>query len=80
MTAGMVPVIALDVGEEDEGRLAREVDGACRGAGFFYVSGHGVEEALLRSALAMSERLFALPEEVKRRALGQTAANRGWTP
>jgi len=74
-----VPVIALDGAGADGEELALAVDVACRGPGFFYVSGHGVEEALLASALAMSARLFGLPEEVKR-GLGQTAANRGWTP
>jgi len=67
-------------GTWEEEDLGRAVDRACRGVGFFYVAGHGVEEALLGSVLSMSGQLFALPEETKRGRLGQTADNRGWTP
>ena len=38
---------------------------ACREVGFFYVTHHGVSEALMQGVFAAAHRLFALPEAVK---------------
>jgi isopenicillin N synthase-like dioxygenase len=43
-------------------RTAREIESACRGHGFFYITGHGVPTAALEAA---SRRFFALPVEAK---------------
>lgn len=45
--------------------VAREIDAACRDNGFFYVTGHGVDPAILARLEAASWRFFSLPEEQK---------------
>ena len=47
--------------------IAARIDAACRRDGFFHVTGHGVPLALSHHLFMLSRRLFALPEEVKRR-------------
>jgi isopenicillin N synthase-like dioxygenase len=46
---------------------AREIEAACRDSGFFYVTGHGVSEAVLARLDAASRRFFALPRAAKMR-------------
>jgi isopenicillin N synthase-like dioxygenase len=46
-------------------RVAREIEAACRQHGFFYVTGHGVDPALLERLDAASRRFFALPTAEK---------------
>jgi isopenicillin N synthase-like dioxygenase len=45
--------------------------------GFVVLKDHGVDVALLRSAYALAQQVFALPDEVKRR---YAAGMRGYTP
>ena len=44
---------------------AREIHKACRDTGFFYVSGHGVPEALIAAQFDWARRFFALPAQAK---------------
>lgn len=46
-------------------RIAREIHTACRETGFFYVSGHGIDPALMGGQFAWAKRLFDLPLEQK---------------
>lgn len=74
-----LPLIDL---REPDAEIARGIAAACRAHGFFYVVGHGVDEALGRRLETLSHRFFALPEDVKARyamALGGRAW-RGWFP
>ncbi|SEU41773.1 Isopenicillin N synthase [Myxococcus fulvus] len=62
--------------------VARDIEQACRDTGFFYVSGHGVPDALLARMEELSHRFFALPREAKEEmdmARGGPAW-RGWFP
>ncbi|MFE8601477.1 2-oxoglutarate and iron-dependent oxygenase domain-containing protein [Archangium violaceum] len=62
--------------------VAEQMGAACRQSGFFYVVGHGVDEALQRRLETASRRFFALPVEEKlaiRMARGG-AAWRGYFP
>ena len=43
--------------------VAQQMGAACRQSGFFYVVGHGVEEALQTRLESLSRRFFALPVE-----------------
>ena len=45
--------------------MAREMGEACRGIGFFCVTGHGIDLPVLREAFEMSRAFFALPLEQK---------------
>jgi isopenicillin N synthase-like dioxygenase len=45
--------------------LARRIGEACRGIGFFAISGHGVPEALMADAFIAAQQVFALPSPAK---------------
>ena len=60
-----VPVI--DIAELDSPESLRRIDRACREWGFFQVTGHGIEPALLRNIFEVSREFFAQPEEAKQR-------------
>ena len=77
-TAGL-PVVDLG---QSESEVAQAIGRACRAYGFFYVTGHGIEEQLALRLQYLSRRFFGLPEAVKARyamALGGSAW-RGWFP
>ncbi|WP_299621975.1 isopenicillin N synthase family oxygenase [Pelagibius sp.] len=57
--------------------VALEVRSACRASGFFYVTGHGVSQAVLAELEAASRRFFALPEESKQ-ANAMARGGRAW--
>src|SRR3546814_14234699 len=60
----MAPLLRRD---DAAGRrqVAREIEAACRASGFFYVTGHGVSEAVIGALDAASREFFALPEAAK---------------
>ena len=67
--ASHIPVIDLAGSFDDAEALARvgwEIHKACRETGFFYVSGHGVPQALMDGQIAMTRRFFAQAQEAKR--------------
>nr|WP_213955302.1 2-oxoglutarate and iron-dependent oxygenase domain-containing protein [Variovorax sp. dw_954] len=62
--------------------VAAQIRQACRAHGFFYVTGHGVDAALVQRLEDLSHRFFELPEDTKmqwRMALGGRAW-RGFFP
>jgi isopenicillin N synthase-like dioxygenase len=79
-----LPVIdvASLVRGEDDAEVGAQIDAACRGLGFFYVVGHGVDEALETRLEEAARELFALPVEAKERvAMAHGGpAWRGWFP
>jgi isopenicillin N synthase-like dioxygenase len=46
-------------------KVAREIESACRGSGFFYAAGHGIAADLLARLDSASRKFFALPEAQK---------------
>ena len=46
---------------------AAQIAAACRSTGFFYVTGHGVDEVLIQSLASLSRRFFSLDGDTKRR-------------
>ena len=80
-----IPILdirALVAGADDRGVVAARIGEACRSSGFFYVVGHGVDEALQDRLERLSQRFFALDGETKlriRMALGGSAW-RGYFP
>ncbi|HEY7486711.1 MAG TPA: 2-oxoglutarate and iron-dependent oxygenase domain-containing protein [Streptosporangiaceae bacterium] len=66
-STGRLPVIDVrPLLEHRSGdQVTREIETACRDSGFFYVTGHGVPDSLLRRLDAASRRFFALPEQAK---------------
>ncbi len=74
-----LPIVDL---AQPEARAVQALRAACREHGFFYLTGHGIDEALGQRLEALSHAFFALPEAVKARyamALGGRAW-RGWFP
>jgi isopenicillin N synthase-like dioxygenase len=66
----------------DRSRAPGQIRDACRSAGFFYIVGHGVDEALQERLESLSHQFFAQPLEKKlaiRMELGGTAW-RGYFP
>ena len=58
--AKSIPVIDLS-----SGNAAWDIHKACRDTGFFYVSNHGVPQALIDAQFEYARRFFALPLEQK---------------
>ena len=60
----------LDLGRFDghaseRSRFLEEVRKAARSVGFFYLVGHGIEDALIQDVLKVSRCFFALPAKDK---------------
>jgi isopenicillin N synthase-like dioxygenase len=61
--------------------VARQIDAACRDRGFFYVTGHGVDAALMTRTFETSRRFFALDDAVKARwHMARSSIRRGYDP
>ena len=60
-----VPLI--DLGSGSASQLARRIDEALCGAGFFGIANHGVPDAVVAAALDAGHRFFALPQSDKER-------------
>ena len=81
----MIPVIdasALDGGSSKARRaLCDAIGEACRGIGFFYVTGHGVPEALIAATYEQAARFHALPDDEKHRYhIAKSRNHRGYVP
>ena len=74
-----LPLIDL---RRPDAEVARAIGRACRAHGFFYVTGHGIDEALAFRLQYLSRDFFALPEEIKARYAMPLAGSawRGWFP
>lgn len=58
--------------------LARQLDDACRNTGFFYVSNHGVPEAVTNAIFGATRRYFALPPEQREAHVMDPVYRRGF--
>jgi isopenicillin N synthase-like dioxygenase len=74
-----LPVIDLSTpaGESGRNRVAALLDRAASEFGFFYVTGHAVDPALIRSVLELSRRFFAQSAETKQR-IHMSRGGRAW--
>ena len=78
----LIDVAPLLAPDGDPSEVARRIDDACRGVGFFRITGHGVPPAQLAALDRLARRFFAAPEGVKAEiamAHGGSAW-RGWFP
>jgi len=85
MSETSIPVIDLQPlftgGEEGRKAVAAEIGEACRGIGFFYVTGHGVPTELRDDVFDVAAKFFSGPEEEKAKAKFSVASgNRGFIP
>lgn len=74
-----LPLVDL---RDPDAEAARRIGEACRAQGFFYLVGHGLDEARAQRLEALSRRFFALPDAVKQQwAMDKGGrAWRGWFP
>jgi isopenicillin N synthase-like dioxygenase len=85
MTDAAIPIIdlkpLLSGGEAGRKAVADQIGEACRGIGFFYVTGHGVPAELREDVFAVAAKFFESPEADKRKALySADSGNRGYIP
>lgn len=76
-----IPIIDLTdlISGKDAAGVADEIGAACRGVGFFYVTGHGIPDEVTRRFFAESRRFFAATPEIKNAAsITQSPHNRGY--
>lgn len=73
----IIDVTALVTGVGDATSVAEALDRACRGPGFFYVSGHGVSPDLQARLEREARAFFALPEASKA-AVSMASGGRAW--
>ncbi|MEU8175990.1 2-oxoglutarate and iron-dependent oxygenase domain-containing protein [Microbispora hainanensis] len=57
--------------------IARRIEAACLDSGFFYITGHGVPQALISGLRDAADRFFRLPEEHKSR-ISMDRGGRAW--
>ncbi len=63
----------------DRRAVAARLGAACRGPGFFYLTGHGIPDALVARVFEAAGQLFALDQAAKLAlAMRHTRNNRGW--
>ena len=80
-----IPVIDLEPlfvgGDAGRKSVADQIGDACRGIGFFYVSGHGVPAPLRQKVFDMAATFFSGPEATKQRVVySAETGNRGYVP
>lgn len=66
---------------EDKGvaEVVRQLDKACREAGFFYVKGHGIPDLLVKEVRNVAHKFFSLPYEQKLKIkMSATTGYRGY--
>lgn len=78
----IIDISGLIAGTNEKHNVAKQIGAACRDFGFFYITGHGIEESLQQSLEQLSRQFFSQPLEKKleiRMALGGRAW-RGFFP
>ena len=80
-----VPIVdfagMLSADHEDKLRVAANIRDACARVGFFYLTNHGVSEALIERTFETARQFFAAPEELKRSCdVAQSSSACGYVP
>lgn len=81
-TVPIIDIAALDSDRQgDRQAVADRIGEACQGIGFFYVTGHGVDQSVIDAALDAADAFFALPLEEKNAVhVRQSPNHRGYVP
>jgi isopenicillin N synthase-like dioxygenase len=75
----VIGVTSLRTRAIDERAVVREIGDACRGIGFFYITGHGIAPETLARVFLLSRQFFTAPASLKNQArFSGPAANRGF--
>lgn len=76
-----IPIIDVTdlVSGQNPARVASEIGAACRGAGFFYVTGHGIPAGVTTRLFSEARRFFSASPEIKAAAsITHSPHNRGY--
>ncbi|WP_044243719.1 isopenicillin N synthase family dioxygenase [Chondromyces apiculatus] len=73
----VLDIAPLVHGRGDRDAVAAAIGGACREHGFFYVTGHGVDLALLDRLEQLSRQFFTLPS-ARKQAIRMERGGRAW--
>jgi isopenicillin N synthase-like dioxygenase len=73
----LIDVSGLTGGAAPRRAVATQLGAACRGSGFFYIVGHGVDEGLQNRVRDLSRQFFALDVESKLR-IRMAVGGRAW--
>lgn len=78
----LIDVSGLRTGDTREvRRIADEIGRASRETGFFRITGHGIDLALVERTYRMAQRFFEFPEALKRQHyIGLSTNHRGYVP
>jgi len=75
----MIPVLDWQEFARDPHGFSQKLGEACRGPGFFLLSGHGIDARLIDQVFDQASVFFALPEAQKSPlSIMQNPHNRGW--
>jgi isopenicillin N synthase-like dioxygenase len=82
MANATLPVVDIapmleDATPEARRRVATDIGGACRAHGFFYIAGHGIEDAL-QVGLRESSRMFFALSTAEKMQLAMAHGGRAW--
>ncbi|MDQ1374556.1 MAG: hypothetical protein QOJ09_1894 [Actinomycetota bacterium] len=73
----VIDVAPLVTGTGDVAGVARDIDAACRHAGFFSIVGHGVDPGLVARLDALSRQFFAL-DDAEKTEIAMPRGGRAW--
>ncbi len=75
----MIPVLDWGTFAKDPDGFSRELGHACRGPGFFLLSGHGIDNQLISNVFQQASTFFDLPAATKAPlSILNNPHNRGW--
>ena len=75
----IIDMSPLASGPDGLAAVASDIGKAARGAGFFYLTGHGIDPALISAVFRESARFFSLPESEKsQQSITRSPHNRGY--
>lgn len=76
-----IPIIDVaPLRQGDVAEVAADIGRACRETGFFYVTGHGIREDLLKSVFDRAANFFTRDDAEKRQVIYSASSNRGYVP
>jgi len=73
----IIDIRALVAGNPERRSVAEQIGAACRSCGFFYIVGHGVDEALQACLERLSREFFA-QDEARKQAISMARGGRAW--
>lgn len=80
MSQPTIPVLDISIFNRDRDFFVRQLGQAYQAWGFAGITNHGIPRQVIKDAMAAMERLFALPDETKKKYFLDNGGQRGYTP